>query len=70
LGNLGQIAALIKINSLEHIDVRYSVSFASLLEAIDILHHFELATSRVDLCDTSWHQLVHQSNQEVMGGDI
>jgi len=60
LCNLWQIASLIKINSLEHIDVRYSVCFASLLETIDILHLFELAARGVDFGDTSWHQLVHQ----------
>lgn len=69
LGDLGNVAALVKINGLEHIDLGHSPSLASLLETIDVLHLLELGSHCVDLRDASGHQLVHEAVEEKREND-
>lgn len=43
------VLLLVQINGLENVLVWHTVRLQGLLEVVDVLHHLELATGRVDL---------------------
>lgn len=49
VGDLRDVLLLVQINGLENVLVGYTVGLQGLLEVVDVLHHLELATGRVDL---------------------
>ena len=58
--DLRDILLLPKIDSLEDIQVSNSVLLDSLLEYIDIFHHFERCTGCVDFWNWSWLNFIHE----------
>lgn len=66
LGNLGDVAALIEINGLEHIDLGHAPRLTRLLETVDIFHLLELSAGCVDLGDTARHQFVHKAVEKIV----
>jgi len=60
LSNLGNISSFVEIYSLEDINLWNTPFLATLLESVDVLHLFELASCCVDLGNATRHELVHE----------